>query len=58
MVAEKVDKGSMAGFLAIPVTRSQITISGALYFVLSLMMMWGIASMLVLYLRIRFNQMH
>lgn len=44
MVAEKVDKGSMAGYLATPVTSSQITISSAFYFILSLMMMWGIAS--------------
>lgn len=44
MIAEKIDKGSMAGFLSTPVTRLQITISSAVYFVLSLVIMWGVAS--------------
>ncbi len=44
MIAEKVDKGSIAGFLSTPVTRLQITISSAVYFVLSLVVMWGVAS--------------
>lgn len=44
MIAEKIDKGNMAGFLATPVTRLQITFSSALYFVFSLAIMWGIAT--------------
>lgn len=44
MIAEKVDKGSMAGFLSTPATRLQLTMSSAFYFVLSLMVMWGVAS--------------
>lgn len=44
MIAEKVDKGSMAGFLATPTTRLQIACSSACYFIISLMVMWGIAS--------------
>lgn len=45
MLAEKVDRGSLAGFLATPVTRLQITLSSALYFVLSLALMWSICSL-------------
>ena len=45
MIAEKVDKGSMAGFLSTPTTRMQITVSSALYFILSLAVMWGIVSL-------------
>ncbi len=44
MIAEKVDKGTMASFLSTPVTRLQITLSSALYFVLSLAVMWGVSS--------------
>ena len=44
MIAEKVDKGNMAGFLSTPVTRSKIVLSSALYFILSLAVMWGISS--------------
>ena len=44
MIAEKVDKGNMAGFLSTPTTRLQITVSSAVYFVLSLALMWGISS--------------
>jgi ABC-2 type transport system permease protein len=44
MIAEKVDKGSMAGFLSTPTTRLQITISSAIYFIISLAFMWGVAS--------------
>ena len=44
MIAEKVDKGNMAGFLSTPTTRLQITVSSAVYFVLSLAIMWGISS--------------
>lgn len=44
MIAEKIDKGSMTGFLSTPTTRNQITITSAVYFILSLAVMWGIAS--------------
>lgn len=44
MIAEKVDKGNMAGFLSTPVTRFQIVLSSALYFILSLAVMWGVSS--------------
>ena len=45
MIAEKIDRGNMAGFLATPTTRLQITFSSALYFILSLAVMWGVASL-------------
>lgn len=35
----------MAGFLSTPTTRMQITVSSALYFILSLAVMWGIVSL-------------
>lgn len=44
LIAEKIDKGSMAGFLSTPVTRLQIVFSSAVYFVVSLAVMWGISS--------------
>ena len=44
MVAEKVDKGSMACFLATPVGRLAISLASACWFVLSLVLMWGVAS--------------
>ncbi|MFR7990239.1 MAG: ABC transporter permease subunit [Anaerovoracaceae bacterium] len=44
MIAEKIDRGNMAGFLSTPVTRLQITLSSAVYFVLSLLLMWGVTS--------------
>lgn len=44
MIALKIDKGSMTGFLSTPTTRLQITMTSALYFVLSLLVMWSIAS--------------
>ena len=44
MIAEKVDKGSMASFLSTPVSRSQITITSALYLILSLFFMWVVVS--------------
>lgn len=44
MIAEKIDKGTMAGFLSTPVSRLQITLSSALYFILSLAVMWIISS--------------
>lgn len=44
MIAEKIDKGTMTGFLSTPVTRLQIAFSSALYFILSLAVMWGISS--------------
>ena len=44
MIAEKIDKGSMTGFLSTPTTRLQITFTSAVYFILSLIVMWSIAS--------------
>ena len=44
MIAEKIDKGNMAGFLSTPTTRLQITLSSAVYFILSLAVMWGVSS--------------
>lgn len=44
LIAEKVEKGSMAGFLATPMTRLQLVCSSALYFIMSLVLMWGIVS--------------
>ncbi len=44
LIAEKVDKGSLVGFLSTGTTRLQIVCTSALYFVASLMVMWGIAS--------------
>lgn len=44
LIAEKIDKGNMAGFLSTPTTRLQITLSSAFYFTMSLVVMWGIAS--------------
>lgn len=44
LIASKVDKGDMAGYLATPTKRIQITITSAIYLVLSLVFMWGVAS--------------
>lgn len=44
MIAERIDRGNMAGFLSTPVTRVQIAGSSAVYFILSLAVMWGISS--------------
>lgn len=44
MIAEKIDKGSMTGFLSTSTSRMQITLTSAIYFILSLSLMWGIAS--------------
>lgn len=44
MIAEKVDKGSMAGFLSTTTSRLQIVITSMAYFVISLFFMWGVAS--------------
>ena len=44
LIAEKIDKGSMTGFLSTPTTRLQITMTSAIYFVLSLTLMWTIAT--------------
>ena len=45
IIAEKIDKGYMAGFLSTPTTRFQIVFSSAIYFILSLVVMWGIVSL-------------
>lgn len=42
--AEKIDKGSMTGFLATPVSRTQIVGASTCYLVLSLAAMWATAS--------------
>ncbi len=44
LIAKKIDRGNMAGFLSTPTTRLQITLSSAVYFILSLAIMWGISS--------------
>ena len=44
MIAEKVDKGSMASFLSTPISRHTFTITSASYLILSLIVMWSIAS--------------
>lgn len=40
LIAEKVDRGSMAGLLSTPVTRLQVAGSGAIYLLFSLALMW------------------
>lgn len=44
LIAEKVDRGSMACYLSTPVGRNCITFTSAFFFVLSLIFMWVIAS--------------
>lgn len=44
MIASKVDRGSMACFLSTPTTRTQIVITGACYFILSIAFMWVFVS--------------
>ena len=44
LIAEKIDKGSMTGFLATPISRTQIVGASACYLVLSLAAMWATAS--------------
>ena len=44
LIASKVDDGSMAGYLSTPVSRTKIVVSSAIYFVLSLVMMWVVVS--------------
>lgn len=44
LIAEKVDHGSMACLLSTPTTRNQISITSAIYFILSLALMWTIAT--------------
>ncbi|KAF1305698.1 ABC transporter permease subunit [Enterococcus saccharolyticus] len=44
LIAEKIDKGNMTGFLSTPTTRLQLTITSAIYFILSLIVMWSIVS--------------
>ena len=45
LIAEKVDKGSMASFLSTPTTRLQIAMSSAAYLILSLALMWIVATL-------------
>lgn len=44
LIAEKIEQGSMASFLATPTTRLQITGSSAIFFILSLAVMWIVSS--------------
>lgn len=44
LIADKVDHGDMACLLSTPTTRRSIVVCSALYFVLSLVVMWCIAS--------------
>lgn len=44
LIAEKIDKGNMAGFLSTPTTRLQIVMSSAIYLIGSLAVMWGLVS--------------
>ena len=43
LIAEKVDKGGMAGLLATPMTRNQVSGTGGLYFIISLTFMFSVA---------------
>lgn len=45
LIAEKIDKSSMVGFLSTPITRLQIVLTSIIYLVLSLVLMWMIVSM-------------
>lgn len=42
LIAEQVDKGSMAYHLSTPITRTQYTFTSAIYFVSSLLVMFGL----------------
>ena len=42
LIAEKVDKGGMAGLLATPMTRNQVSGTGGLYFIISLTFMFSV----------------
>ena len=44
LIAEKIDRGSMACLLSTPLTRFKITMTSACYFIGSLMIMWLIAT--------------
>lgn len=44
LIASKVDDGSMANYLSTPVSRCKIVISSAVYLVVSLLVMWCIAT--------------
>lgn len=44
LIAEKIDRGNMAGFLSTSTMRLQITLSSAVYFIVSLAVMWGVVS--------------
>ncbi len=44
MIAEKIDKGTMAGFLSTPVSRLAIVCTSAAYFILSLAVMWAVST--------------
>ncbi|QRV01647.1 ABC transporter permease subunit [Arcanobacterium phocisimile] len=40
LLADKIDRGTMAGFLSTPITRREITVTSALYFISSIALMW------------------
>ncbi len=44
MIDEKIDKGSMAVYLSTSTTRVKIVVTSAVYFIMSLLFMWGVAS--------------
>lgn len=46
LIAEKVDRGNMAGFLSTTTTHLQITFSSVAYFIISLAVMWGFVSII------------
>lgn len=46
LIAEKVDHGSMACLLSTPTTRRQISLTSSLYFILSLIIMWLVATVI------------
>lgn len=56
LLADKIDRGTMAGFLSTPITRREITITSALYFIISHVAMWTIIGGVGCYLLISCNQ--
>lgn len=55
LIAEKVDRGTMACLLSTPISRMEILITSASYFIGSLISMWGIVTV-VGYVAIQFFQ--
>lgn len=44
LICQKIDRTNMACFLSTPITRNKITISSCIYLVLSIIIMWTLAS--------------